>query len=563
MYQIPWTKHGLKKWHLRWLYKFAHKNLPDRFKPNHIQVRPIGSQQAGTNFLQGSLSLDGEHVRITHNGMWELATTNQKLVNSLHSFQWLNHLASVGTPEAATLARSLVTDWMRIFGQGRGNYWHPILTSQRLTTWTRLSWFLLSGQEKIFHDQFAYSVARQANYLRIVTPFVSSNSGRLEVIVARLFAAKFLDQESSQLVSLHDKLFKELSRLLELLHESQPGNPIEWLRLGIFLTWIIEINETEELQLSSELMSLAIKLGKELNGLSHCDGSLVHLNGGHGTNAALTRQTIGILLHGQYEHQPCQLGYGKLLKHNTSVYLNTHNQADGTKHQHSELLPAAFEMQSNGAFICVNPGYHKDFEDEMQFQAAFTTSHNTLFVLGQKPLKRVPDNIYPTEFSPRMYKTRVVNEGDFQSISTTHGRFLTYGYYHQRQIKVNQSGEKIIGSDKLLPDQKGIMIDLEYAIYFNFHERIQAYLHGESKILNLLLPNGDIWEFNIQGKGRLDWGEGIYLNIDSHRMVTTQKLEVKHNTKGCETDHIWYFRKISSAQKLTDDSQIVSEEKQT
>ena len=536
-----------------WSHFLISGELPPDFVPNPPQLRSKGIVKVGEEILNGHIAIQAENLRTSPDQLWKLARTSKTLNDNLQTFRWLDHLSSVGSRNALDLAQRLIQEWIVLYGKGKGEIWSLENTCNRLSIWVRNAWFLLQIRDSAFLKQFHSSMVRQSEYLRIKTPFVSSKSLNVQILTVRILVEFYLNNSDSKRKKLHEKLIKELTQLLNEINKSSEPRPVVLSKLCDEFASLIELNPI----LTPEIKNLAIQLGQKLNNLCHWDGSLVHLFGGNGSNPNNNIQNIGILIQGQYKNYPLTTTHGKLLKQSTSIFMSTINSPHKTENTLNKIFPAAMEIQSKGFFLCVNPGYHKDFADALQFKADFKSCHNTIRIKGSKPLRRKTNQMPTMEFLPSMLEPRLSQEGDFQSLTTTHENFLNFGYYHRREIQVDVSGETIIGTDTLIPNQTGIRTDLEYVIIFNFHPQVQPLIDER---LNLQLSNGDIWELQFNGNGYFDWAEGIYLDLECYRYVSTQKLQLTHRTKGQETLHEWVFRKLHSTKKLAHSNKLLLEE---
>ena len=558
MSEFSWRPDSQKPWIWGWLGRFVSDDVPTDLEPGSIRSRPFGSDAIGRALLQGTFLFNGERIRIADNDLWALPIISQELEGQLHGFDWIGDLAVVGSREASSFAQGRVLDWIGRHKPGRGISWHPSTVSRRLIAWVRHSWLLLTGCDDASRHKIIGSVSQQVEYLRVVTPLIADDSVKLEVIVGRIFAAKLLNKERSFELHLYDRLAKVLKSLLVAARSRTPCNPVEWLMMGILLSWVIELDEESGLIIPQELKVLSRTLGNELNGLCHVDGRVVHLNGGHDTSGEEARRAIWILTRGQFAQEPFNLGYGKILGNGTSVIVDAAHAEPNVADNRSRTLPSAFELMSNNALICANPGYKAHFEKEVRFQAEFMRSHNVLMFDGKKDIKGTAASSRPAELSDSMLLPQHGIDDESASITVIHDAYIAaFGYYHQRKISVSHTGVVVSGTDSLFPNSEGIAIDVEYTLYFNFHYQVVPVLSEDGTTLHLRLTNGELWEFDYRGKGRMSWGEGIYVNARAHEIATTRRLEIKSTTGGQEAAHRWWFRRLERAEEPRSISELI------
>ena len=520
-------------------------SLPEDFKPRQIPTRLHGSVKSGQTLLQNRYLFDGEKVLYSDNNIWTIATTNPILLARLQSFQWLGDLASVGTVEARNLAHTMINGWLAQFGNGKGVGWAPEIVGRRLTWLVRNYWFCLSPQDQSLEQKIIASIQLQYHYLKFFLNSIKEPILRAEAIMGLIHTGLFLQRREKEIDRLLLKLQKEVAEQIKEDGEILTRNPHELLIYGIIFCWIMELADGMEKVLPAEMASLANGIGKSLSAICHYNGKLARFHGGKDTPSHLVSQVIDILTRKDNSVAGKGLGFRKLQQGSTSLIMDV-SPPPVTKNSQAPISTQnTFELTSNFFPLCVNVGFAEKMEKTIEYQTQFVNSHSALKIKGVEPLKTNAATIVDEEAIGRKNYHEVKREQGYQILISQHDNFVAeFGYYHQREIRMDQLGHIIIGTDSLIPNEMGLLNDAEYTVSFNFHPEVVPEWSEQSMTLQFILPQGEIWDFQYDGRGTMVWNEGIFLDTCNSKIVPTNLIQITGSTKGNLSRQRWKLEKV-------------------
>jgi len=130
---------------------------------------------------------------------------------TLHYFEWLPHLAVLGTTGAET-ARGLIGDWLTRFERFDAVAWHPYPLSLRLFAWLAHAPVVEAGAGTDFVTAFRRSLHRQARHLERVWERDVGGNHLIKNLKAELAAALCLPGHGGRLGPALERLELEIAR---------------------------------------------------------------------------------------------------------------------------------------------------------------------------------------------------------------------------------------------------------------------------------------------------------------------------------------------------------------
>ena len=128
------------------------------------EPRSIGKISVGRQMVNGKINLVGQIIR-HKDEIWNLKADKKSFLKKIHSFDWVDDLAALGTLEARRFAQNWLYLWMAKYSAGSGPGWTAELTGMRLVRWTHHYLFLTQGLSEENLKKFNLLLARQANFL--------------------------------------------------------------------------------------------------------------------------------------------------------------------------------------------------------------------------------------------------------------------------------------------------------------------------------------------------------------------------------------------------------------
>ncbi|MDE2674948.1 MAG: heparinase II/III family protein [Paracoccaceae bacterium] len=520
-------------------------SLPEDFKPNLFLARLHGSEKAGQALLQNRFLFDGERVVFNDSTFWSIAAKNPMLQVRLHSFQWLGDLASVGTVEAKNMAQKLIQEWLITFGSGKGLGWAPEVVGRRLTWLLRNHWIYLTDGDKDFERSFTGSIQHQYSYLNYFLSSVKEPILCVEALMGLIHAGFFLRKKQSEMDRLYQRLSKEVEKQFPEDGNFLTRNPQELLIYGIILNWVIELADESETTIPEELERLSTRIGKSLSVICHYNGQLARFHGGKDTPSHLVSQTINALTRKDNSTVAKGLGYRKLQLGSTSLIIDVAPPPQIKTTQPVLSTQNTFELTSNFTPLCVNVGFEENMEKTAEYQTQFVNSHSNLQITDSKILDRNTSQDLNEEEDLRSSFNVLKRERGYQILTSQHDVFaIEFGYYHRREIRMDSLGNVVFGTDTLIPNETGLNNDASYTISFNLHPDVMPEWSEQSMSLQFVLPQGEVWDFQYEGRGTMVWNEGIYLDTINSKIIPTNLIQISGSTKGKRSIQRWKLEKI-------------------
>ena len=485
-----------------------------------------GEPENGRRILDGRIRLLNRERRLETSADWRAAAEPLLWRFTLHYFDWLGDLESLGEDAAHVRARNLVDDWIRTHRRPSGLAWHPYPLSLRLFAWLRHGKFLIAGSEPEFETRFAASLDRQARHLsRVVERHVGGNHliknlkaliavglcvpnrealtgpalAELEVEVARQILPDGGHYERSP--SYHLQVLIDLIEIRALLAESGPTPP--WLesatrrmaaalatfRLGDGRLALFNDGDIGRLETITAVE-------RHLGGLPTPPGALSDT----GTYRLQARDTIAIMDAG-----PC--GPDEL-----------------PAHAHADML--SFEFSDGPARLVVNGGTYAYQDGRWRNRLRGTAAHSTVEVDGQDSAE--VHGVFRLGRRPsRVSATRVETDVAI-TVEGVHDGYRHLGVIHRRKIALSRDGRILEGEDRI-DDERPASKRHRIAIRFHLHPDVQTEMGADGRWW-LTLPNGARWSFQAFGHDfRLEsspyaphfydrrWGRQIVIDAEAER----------------------------------------------
>ena len=550
-----WPLIKRKNWRLGWLNSIFNSSLSEDFNYNPIITRVYGSVQAGQTLLKNRYLFNGEKVFFAEEKFWSIASKNPSLLARQHSFQWLGDLASEGSTEASDLAHRLINAWLTQFGGGKSLAWAPEIVGRRLIWLLRNHWFYLANRDQDFTKKIVAMIQQHYSYLNFFLPTIKDPALRSEVIMGLIHAAFFLKRPGNEVNRQYRKLLKVIDRQFNEKGNLKSRNPQELLIYGMVLSWVIDMADENETKIPEKLEELANRIGKSLNTISHYNGKLARFHGARDTPSHLVSQTINFLTRKDNSLSGKNMvGYRKLQQGSTSLIIDVAPPPKGEITHSTISTQNTFELISNFTPLCVNVGFEERLEQTIEYQSQFINSHNAMHITGAEPIASGFSPEWNEDEIGRKNFNEMKKEKGYQIVTCQHDAFATeYGYYHQREISIDPLGRLIVGTDTLIPNEKGLYNDASYIISFNLHPDVVPEWSEHSMTLQFVLPQGEVWDFRYEGRGTMLWNEGIYLDTINSKILPTNLIQITGSTRGNRSRQRWRLEKVdmgSSEQSL-------------
>ncbi|WP_309472518.1 MULTISPECIES: heparinase II/III family protein [Rhodobacterales] len=527
----------------------ARRNLPIGFVTTP-DPRSIGVVGRGRQLITGNFLFSGQYIEAPRLSIWDIADKHPEIAEEIHGAAWVDDLVAVGDDKARSRTQDWVYDWIKRYGDGRGNGWTPDIAGRRLTRWINHGPFILRGQDTPVADQFMLTLAQQTLFLANRWHTMSHGLARFEALSGLIYAGSMLTQMKDHVGPAADALAKAC------MDEISPGgaittrNPEELLEILVLLNLAVQsLTETQQ-KLPREIPLAIERIVPTLRALRHSDGSLTRFHGGGSglegrldqafANAAV-RATPDAGLH---------MGFAKQTGGRTSLIVDAAAPPFGAASAKGHASTLGFELTSGRRPIIVNSGSGARFGREWRRASRATASHSTLGIEGLSSSQLNPQGKWLIETPSTVRFNAPTTDGVRQIEVSQNGYQPSHGLTHARILKLAIDGRQLTCEDLLatLDEQDNAQFDsargddgIPYNIRFHLHPDVAATQDGES--IYLALKSGETWVFSHDGVADLSIAPSVYLQNGRLRPIGTHQVVLSGRAMSYATRVRWSLAK--------------------
>lgn len=484
----------------------------------------FGDKARGETLISGGFHHAGQKLNVGLQGdPWTVACPSQRFANWLHSFHWLEDLASIKQPAAQVRARFLVDGWIAVYGGWNEFAWDLTILTSRLYAWLTLWSPALSVDSGGEAGGVRRTAAlRQMKYLR--KNYAKTKPGLPRFMAALTLAmggARLADKSESYLDRGLDWLDDEIE--LQILSDGghisrSPETALKALEALMVLDDILDARGVAR----TKAMGRAIdRLQPILPFFLHTDGGLASFNGGGEGDkkriakilkaAALTSRPFGYSPH---------TGYQRLDQGSTVMIIDTGRTAPVPFDSEAHLAPLAFELSTDVGRMIVNCGWSGKQPESWRGPVRSTAAHSAL-TLGDQSAGKILEGGYRERLLGAVVERGV---GDVKAqrkeqvtgvwLEATHSGYKDdTGLMHRRRFYITQDGNDIRGEDSLyLPvgDAAKRRDEIPFTIRFHLHPSCRATLAQDQKSALIIQGGRSGWRMRTDG-GPLSIEPSYYL----------------------------------------------------
>ena len=485
---------------------------------------------------------------------FEIQAPSQAFFEELHGFEWLCHLRAAGTDKAQALARTLIVDWLALYGRYDAAAWQPTITARRLISWLSHSPLILANADAGFYRRVLREIARQTRYLSRVAADARGDATRLTAVVALAFAGLSLQGWERFLRRVNRWLDDELDRQILVDGGHLSRNPSALVDLLIDLLPLRQCYLAREQMPPKGLIRAIDQMMPMLRFFRHADGTLAHFNGMGMTRADLIAT---LLAYDETRGAPVldakRSGYQRLEGGGTTIIMDTGRpppvQASATAHAGC----LSFEMSTESAGrVITNCGAPTRRDTDWARVARTTAAHSTASIndISSCRFATAPwivRRIGPVVISgPRDVPVERTETGDGTSIVASHdGYGARFGVVHQRRIELSADGRLISGLDAFVPTAGRSPSNSQNRFAIRFHlapgVRARRTRSGDRVLLQI---GREAWAFGADD-GDVQIEESIYL-CGLHGPRQTEQIVINGRV-GLNSRIGWAFERVEIA----------------
>ncbi|MGM0422305.1 MAG: heparinase II/III family protein [Pseudomonadota bacterium] len=511
--------------------------------PDDLHVIPTdpwpGQSDIGQDLLSGRYMFAGEVVEMdTVN--WEPQNISVDWLAEFHRFNWLRDLKAVTTNASRLQARQMISDWIDTYDRWHETIWRPDVMGCRLSSWIgAFSFYGLSADEE-FQAKVRASIARQTRHLARVI-----NDGKVEPVQS--FAAlKGLIYAMIAIGSPKKQLEHPFKLVIEQIDKQilPDGGHVSRspLILSQVLTILIDLRTVlnlAKLPVPGSIQHAIDKMVPALRFFRYADGSVGNFNGGYEGNASLMDCILNLSgARGKPLKKLEYSGYSRLRQGRAMLMVDTGTAVDSVNSRSVHAAPLAFEFAFGRERVIVNCGAVSEF-GEWHDALRSTAAHSTLVMDQHNACHLNSDGCFGglPEVTSSLHE-----EEDSCLLEGCHDGYLPrYGAKHSRRLLLKDSGNILIGEDKIIGGNAGV----PFTLRFHLHPTSQASLvqNGEEVLIQTKSRAG--WRFRYQGEGKLSLQDSVYIGR-RQQIRRSQQIVIEGISEGAETCLKWGISRILS-----------------
>ncbi|SMF33733.1 Uncharacterized conserved protein, heparinase superfamily [Xaviernesmea oryzae] len=456
--------------------------------------------------LEGRFPLAGRILETYGESPFSVELPSRAFAERLHSFAWLRHIRTNKTEAACAHARQIVADWIALHGRRpKGMAWEPNVAAERVVAWLSHSTVVLQGAEAGFYRRFMRSLAYQVRYLRKIAGCTPEGETRLKLRIALAMASISMPTRAAYIRREGMRLDRELERQIMADGGHVSRNPRTVLDLLIDLLPLRQTYINLGHDLPPKLIPTIDRMYPALRFFRHQDGDLALFNGASATPAS---ELLSVLRYDETAGKPFKalphMNYHRLSAEGTTLIVDTGRPLSPALSRGAHAGCLSFEMSSGRHRFIVNCGAPKYAGKNYRQIARSTAAHSTV-TLNETSSSRFARSRFTGPLmlggvsDVQVERWDDVHGNDW--LRASHDGYLTeLGYFHEREIGLNRSGDKIKGHDRLFrPEGEEANDDPVAAVArFHIHPAIMLSRRDEESV-TMRAADGESWIFAAPG----------------------------------------------------------------
>lgn len=506
------------------------------------EPRSIGKISVGRQMLDGKINLVGQIIH--HNDeIWNLKTDKKSFFKKIHSFDWVDDLAALGSLEARRFAQNWLSLWMAKYSSGSGPGWAAELTGMRLVRWAHHYLFLTQGLSEENLKKFNILLARQAKFLSKRAIKASVGLPRFEALLGLIYAGCYLKNMEKFIEPATVALAHECRHLNNTDEIVLSRNPQEILNIFTILIWAKLALKDSNWNPSATHLDTIEKLAPILRHLRHSDAGLPRFHGSCGDVDGQLDQALSHAENREIFRNELSVGFARLSNSRTTIIIDAAPPPIGKPSFLADASTLAFEMVSGQRriFTSCGPGYL--FGSDFSSVSRQTSSHCTVYLEGhnsshfseEKVRFQASKNFITT--APLKVPHEISTDEGKEIFEGAHDGYVkSHGLTHVRKLKLAQSGQTFEGEDLLIAIDDVHKRQFDKSLKskssgqflakaaFHFHPNVAVRWDQDKNLISLALKNGEIWIFDYGQDLKVTLEPTVFFEAGLFEPVESQKL---------------------------------------
>lgn len=522
------------------------------------EPRIAGQFARGKQLLAGNFRFAGHLIEAPDQSPWGLDIPSDAYDDALHGFAWLDDLGAVGDGKARVAASAWVTEWIDLYGNGKGPGWTPDLTGRRLIRWIGHALMILRAQDKAVADRFYRSAAQQTIFLSRRSRSAKPGLPRFEALTGLIYASLSLIGMDGYLEAAVADLERDCAKLIDVDGALVSRNPEELLEVFTLLAWAASALRENDRQPGPEHAAALNRIAPTIRALRHADGSLARFHGGgRGVDGRLD-WALSTAENKEIPAQKLYMGYARASAGRCTVIADFAPPPYGPDCTEAHAATLAFELTSGRRPLVVNCGHGAHFGDDWRRAGRATPSHSTLTLDGTSSA-RIEANRDGADVlvpGPKDVPWDISRTAEMLRLEAGHdGWRASHGLTHARTLDLYTDGRLFIGEDIIttLAEEDETRFDatldarklqgIPFTLRFHLHPDVNASLDMNGSAVSLGLRSGEIWIFRVDGDVELTLEPSVYLENGRLRPRSSTQVVLSGTVLSYSTRIRWAFSK--------------------
>lgn len=533
---------------LRWRYASR--------APDQLLIVPQDLRTADASFWQevrhGQFGLAGSIADTGEHSPFDILPPCPAWEQALNGFGWLRHLAAADDPEARRVARQLVLEWIDRSGTPRGVAWDAMIVARRLISWLSYAPLLLEATDQRSYDSILDSFGFQLAMLSATWRTAPLGYPRLLCLNALTLADLCLAGHEHNLKGVERLLAAEIQRqiLADGGHVSRNAAVLVDVLLDILP--LRQCFASRQRPAPEPVEGAVRRILPILRYLRMGDGMLARFNG---VGVASPVGLATVLAYGDVAGDGITAApascYFRLERGETIMVIDGGSPPPLNMAGQAHAGCLSFELSIGTRLLMVNGGAPSRSDADWRPASRATASHNTLCLAESSSSRLIRHRVLEELVgAPPIREPDGVVAGVQETVDGgavfegSHDGYLKrHGYRHVRRIKLDATGTRIAGEDRLEPSSGGAARKLPFAVHFHLHPDVACRrVLSAADTVEIEPGRGAVWRFTGEG-ARLSLEESVHY-ADSAGPRRSLQIVLRGSAEG-QTRIAWMLVKVA------------------
>jgi len=506
------------------------------FRVSRVVVAPTDLRAVDSfvaeEILSGRFPLAGRILDAAGESPFALELPSVQFARRLHGFGWLRHMRADKSPAACSNARQLTDQWISLHGRRTHDLaWNSEVVSRRIISWLSHSPILLQDADPGFYRRFTSSLGQQVLYLQRRVDSLPDGLPRLKARIALAMASVATEARPAAVRRAGRMLDLELERQILADGSHVSRNPQACVDLLFDLLPLRQSYINLGHEVPPRLIPVIDRMYPAVRFFRHSSGDLALFNG---SSSSLATDLMSVLRYDETAGQPFKAlphgGYHRLSGGDATILVDTGKPLSTRLSTTAHAGCLSFELSSGRNRFIINSGSPRFAGERLRQLARTTAAHSTVCIGDVSSAKiTASSHLGPIILGgpSHVEVDRQTGPDGSDRLSARHDGYIDrFGVVHEREIRINEQGNKIAGRDRLLlPDGLPTpnLPAAEVVARFHIHPSITVERSDDRRV-RLVAPDGESWFFSIP-VGELSVREDVFF-ADVSGIRPSEQLEI-------------------------------------